>query len=154
MEKTYDGFGKTLMKTAAPLILVVDDDMDVLLWTSCVLDGAGYRSVRASSVDEALALMDREKPDLIITDLMMDSFHSGFSFAQRLRALEPYREIPIVVVTAAASKRGLDFVPRTAEDLEAMHVDALFSKPVKPQDLLAKVELLLARARSAGSEGA
>ena len=151
MERSHDVCWKNAMRPAAPLVLVVDDDIDVLTWTACVLEAAGYRSLRSSSVDEALDLMARETPALVITDLMMDSFHSGFTLAQRLRSIEKYKGIPIIVVTAAASKRGLDFSPRTAEDLDAMQVDALFAKPVKPHDLLGKIESLLARARSVES---
>jgi CheY-like chemotaxis protein len=142
------------MRPVSPLILVVDDDIDVLTWTSCVLESAGYRPLCSCSVDEAIDSMAREKPALVITDLMMDSFHSGFTFAQRLRSIEQYKEIPIIVVTGAASKRGLDFSPRTAEDLEAMQVDALFAKPVRPEDLLAKIESLLIRARAVDMESA
>lgn len=154
MEKSYDVVRKDVMRPASPPILVVDDDIDVLMWTSCVLESAGYRPLCSGSVDEALDSMAREKPALVITDLMMDSFHSGFTFAQRLRSIEQYKEIPIIVVTGAASKRGLDFSPRTAEDLKAMQVDALFAKPVRPQDLLGKIESLLARARAVDRENA
>lgn len=137
------------MNPAAPLIVVVDDDMDALALTSHVLEGAGYRVVCACSADEALQRMACEAPALVITDLMMDSLHAGFTFAHRLREDPQYERIPIIVVTAAASRRGFDFLPRADEDLQAMKVDALFSKPVKPAELLAKVDFLLTRPRCA-----
>jgi CheY-like chemotaxis protein len=53
------------------------------------------------------------------------------------------RRLPVVIVTAAASRAGFSFHPRTPEDLEAMHADAFFDKPVAPDELIAKVEELL-----------
>ena len=54
----------------------------------------------------------------------------------------------LAVVTGAASQRGFDFAPETPVDLEAMRVDALFSKPVSPNVLLAKVRSLLATSKA------
>ncbi len=64
--------------TKSPLILIVDDDYDFLEINRMILERAGYRVVTAAEPKQALARMEEEKPDLVITDLMMTSLDSGF----------------------------------------------------------------------------
>ena len=65
-----------------PLILIVDDDYDFLEINRMILERAGYRVVTAAEPQQALTKMAKEKPDLVISDLMMTSLDSGFSFAR------------------------------------------------------------------------
>lgn len=136
-----------------PLIVIVDDDIDFLDMNQRVLEKGGYRVACFSDAEEAIRAMAAERPDLIISDLMMESLDTGFAFSRRLREDARFQHIPIMIVTAAGSQRGFDFRPRTAEDLAAMRVDAFLEKPVTPKALLAKVEELLA-ARRRGAEKA
>ena len=124
-------------------ILVVDDDVDFLEWSRCVLESAGYRVSCLPNTEAACAALDDAPPRLIVSDLMMESLHSGFSFARRVKESAAERAIPVIMVTAAASQRGFDMSPQSAQDLAAMHVDAFFSKPVPPEQLLTKVQELL-----------
>ena len=133
------------MSATAPLILVVDDDIDILNWTALILEESGYRTCCCGTTDEAMRSVERELPALVITDLMMDSLHAGFSFVQRVRANPHLADLPIIIVTAAASRKGFDFNPRTKEDLEAMQVQAFFPKPVDAALLLEEVSALLAK---------
>lgn len=129
----------------APLIAVVDDDPDQLAFYRMVLEPAGYRVAAFHSADSARAALDRESPACIVTDLMMDTLDAGFSFARSYKEDPRFAGVPIILVTAVESQRGLDFAPRTADDLQSMHVDAFFSKPVEPRAFLRKVEDLLRR---------
>ncbi len=133
------------MQAALPLIMLVDDDPDFLDMNRHVLEDRGYRILCASDPQQALAKMAAHKPDLIITDLMMKSLDSGFSFARLLRQDIRFKNIPIIIVTAVGAQRGFDFRPRTPAELAAMCADAYFEKPVAPDTLLKKVEELLAR---------
>ncbi len=126
------------------LIMAVDDDADFLDIYRHILQRGGYRVACCATPDEAVAAMEEDPPRLIITDLMMDTLHSGFTFARAIRQDPRYGRIPIIIVTAAGSQRGFDFRPQTGEDLEAMCVDAYFDKPVEPKQLLAKIAELLA----------
>ncbi len=128
---------------AAPLILLVDDDVDFLEINRQILQGSGYRVACAEDPQAALAAMAREKPALIVTDLMMKSLDSGFSFARQLKADPQWAGIPVVIVTAVSSECGFDFRPRSPEDLAAMNVSAFFEKPVAPAALVSKVRELL-----------
>jgi CheY-like chemotaxis protein len=113
------------------LILIVDDDFDFIEINRHILETAGYRVAAAAEPAEALAKMTPEPPDLIITDLMMTTIDAGFSFSRAIK------EDP---------RFGLDFRPRTADDLARMHIDAYFDKPLPPDALLAKVRELLGAA--------
>ncbi len=124
-------------------ILLVDDDHDFLEMTSHVLEAAGYRVVCTSDPAQALQLVAAERPALVVSDLMMKALDSGFSLARAIKADERLRTIPVILVTAIASRLGYDFTPRTPADLAAMGADAFFEKPVAPARLLAEVQRLL-----------
>jgi len=133
------------MNRRTPLIMLVDDDLDFLEMNRHVLESRGYRVVCFSEPEKAFEQMAEEKPDIVITDLMMSTLDSGFSFSRRVKDDPRFRGIPVVLVTAVGSRRGFDFMPRSAEELKEMRVDAYFDKPVTPETLLAKVEELLER---------
>ena len=137
------------MTGTAALILIVDDDYDFLEINRHILERAGYRVVTAGDPSQALALREGERPDLIITDLMMTSVDSGFSLSRAVKEDARWSGIPVIISTSVSSALGLDFRPKAEGDLAAMNVDAYFDKPLKPDTLLAKIEELLAR----GGEG-
>lgn len=125
-------------------IVVVDDDPDQLEFSRFVLGSAGYRLSAHLEAAEALRCMESDPPDLLITDLMMDSLDAGFSLAERVKQTPGWGHVPVILMTAVESQRGFDFTPRTTEDLAAMNADAFFTKPINPQALLEKVRDLLA----------
>jgi CheY-like chemotaxis protein len=126
------------------LIMIVDDDYDFLEISRLILERAGYRVVTAVEPKQAFALIGSERPDLVITDLMMTSLDSGFLFARALKDDPDHAGIPVIIATSVTSSLGLDFRPRSAEDQAAMHVDAYFDKPLDVAKLLATVAELLA----------
>ena len=126
------------------LIMLVDDDRDFLEINRGLLEARGYRVVCFPDPDEALAALKRERPDLLVTDLMMKNLDSGFSLARAIKSERALAGIPVILVTAVASQRGFDFNPRTRDELAAMNAEAFFDKPVSPLALVAKVEELLA----------
>ena len=129
------------------LILIVDDDYDFLEITRLVLERAGYRVVTAAEPKQALSVMQKEKPDLVITDLMMTSLDSGFLFARAIKEDPRYADVPVIISTSVSSALGLDFRPRTEEERTHMHVDAYFDKPLDHSQLLATIAGLLAAKR-------
>jgi CheY-like chemotaxis protein len=126
----------------AKLILLVDDDRDFLEQNRGVLESLGYRVACVTDPQSALDSMARERPDLVVSDLMMKNLDSGFSLARAIKSR--WSDTPVILVTAVASQRGFDFNPHTREDLSAMNADAFFDKPVDPAALLGKVRELLA----------
>ncbi len=132
------------MPSQPATILLIDDDPDFLDINRHVLEAADYRVVAFTDAKQALEAMATEKPALIISDLMMANLDSGFSLSKQIKEDPRFADIPIIIATAVTSQLGLDFRPRTPEELAAMHVDAYFDKPIPPKALLAKVAELIA----------
>jgi DNA-binding response OmpR family regulator len=75
----------------------------------------------------------------------MSRLDSRFSFARFVKEDPRFQGTPVIILTSVTSRTGLDFHPKTPEDLAAMHVDAYFDKPVSPLALVEKVRELLHR---------
>jgi two-component system, chemotaxis family, chemotaxis protein CheY len=118
-----------------PLVLVVDDDPDILEAICDILAGEGYRVARARHGLEALRALDRERPALVLLDLMMPVM-DGLAFSQALRQRERDRGVPIVVISA-------DGNPQKAA---AVGARGFLAKPFDIDALLAEVASITARA--------
>jgi CheY-like chemotaxis protein len=79
-------------------ILVVDDDRDVVMFLSRLLQRAGYTVVTAGDPSQAVARTHQEKPDLILTDVTMPG-GGGLSVLDRLTMSTTWGAIPIIVLT-------------------------------------------------------
>ena len=135
--------------SAKKKVLLVDDDCDFVEISRRVLETKGYTVLCARDPQDALTRTTRDRPDLVITDLMMGGLAPGFSFTRQIREDAHLRDIPVIIATAINGQPGVEFTPRTPDDLAAMHAAAFFDKPVAPEALLAKVEELLAQQRNA-----
>jgi CheY-like chemotaxis protein len=125
------------------VILLIDDDVDFLEITSCILENQGYNVRRLTTPQEALENIQQNPPDLIVSDLMMGEFDAGFSIAKRLKADPQLAHIPIIIVTAVSSELGFNFSPRNPDELRAMNADAFICKPLNPKTFVEKIEELL-----------
>jgi CheY-like chemotaxis protein len=121
-------------------ILVVDDDPDFVEATRIVLEQAGYAVVSAASGDESLRVVRKEKPDLIILDVIMSSILDGLNVSQQLQADPDHKDIPIIMVTSIANTDYAELFPTD----EYVHISAFMTKPVQPDQLLGQVSRLLA----------
>lgn len=128
-----------------PLAVVIDDDYDALEWCKVILELDGFTVACFYDSNAALDYMLHHKPDVIISDLMMADLDSGFEFAEKIKKTPKLSTIPIIIITAAASRHGFDFTPRSEADLKSMHIDAFFSKPADPKALIGKIHELMAK---------
>jgi CheY-like chemotaxis protein len=125
------------------LVLLVDDDIDYLEVNRTVLESAGYRVQCCHDTQQALTAIEKRRPDLIVSDLMMRSLYEGFAFAKVLRGDPSTARVPIIMTTGINRQLGVSFEPSAEGDLEAMGVDAYLEKPVRAPALLAKVKELI-----------
>ena len=123
-------------------ILIVDDDADITEAMRIVLENKGYSVDAASDSKDALNHLKSQKPDLIILDVMMNTKSEGFDFARDLKKDPGSRDIPFLLLTAIKEKTGIDFKP-AAGDETWLPVEEFLDKPVKPEQLIEKVESLL-----------
>jgi len=124
-----------------PKILMVDDDVEYSALISGVLRKRGFEVVTASNADQAQQHVESEKPQLIILDVMMEHFDSGFALSKSIRA--QHGRIPTILLSAIGRETGIDFEPRSAEQLERMHADCFLDKGVTADELVLKIRELL-----------
>jgi len=119
----------------AKRILIVDDEPNIVLMLQARLQANGFECLTAEDGLSALELAKKEKPDLIILDLMLPKM-DGYKVCGLLKKDARYAKIPIVMFTA----RAQDEDKNLGEEVGA---DAYIVKPFEPQVLLGKIQELL-----------
>ncbi len=120
------------------LVAIIDDDPDILDASSLVLKSKGFNVITASNPHDGYKIVKENNPDLIILDVMMDEPDDGFFLAQKFR-----REkitTPILMYTSISKAVGMDFNKN-----EMVPVDDFVEKPISPDELVAKVQSLIAK---------
>jgi putative two-component system response regulator len=123
------------MNTDKPVILIVDDQMDNIQTIRDILGENQYRIIEATNGREALQILERVTPDLILLDAMMPVM-DGFETARYIRKNMATRLIPIIMITA------LDSVQDRVKGLEA-GVDDFITRPFHIIELRARIKNLL-----------
>ena len=116
-------------------ILLVDDDQDFVMMNEAVLKNLGYEVDKAYTAADGLEKVKEFKPDLIILDLMIEHYDSGFTFSHRIKSNEETRDIPIFMVTSVRRETDIEFDAKTGEEREWIKVDEFLEKPVSQRDL-------------------
>ncbi len=124
-------------------ILIVDDDTDLLEGQKMFLEKKGYTVETALSIEEGLEKAGQTAPDIIVADLMMEHYDSGFVFCKKVRDLPGLATVPIVMQTAAPRKVGFTFDTGASPGREWLKVDEVLTKPVPLEHLLGKIEQYL-----------
>jgi len=127
--------------SAAPRILVCDDEPQILRALKVILRDAGYEAVTASTGEEALDRAAVKPPEAAILDLMLPDL-DGVELTRRLRE---WSKMPIVVLSAVGEE------DRKVEALEA-GADDYVTKPFGPRELIARLEAVMRRAQPEGAE--
>ena len=128
-------------------ILMIDDDVNLVNVIKLVLESKNFEFAAAYSASEGLNKIIEFNPDLIILDVIMEDFVAGFRVVSELRTggpnskYAPYSAIPILMLTSVTSKTNVNFSDKVGTAL--LPVDAFIEKPVKPAELLSKIEELL-----------
>ncbi|MFW6138880.1 MAG: hydrogenase maturation protease [Spirochaetota bacterium] len=125
----------------AAKVLIIDDDVDMVEAERMVLENNGYEVEAAYDGKEGYDKIKKEKPDVIILDVMMATVEEGFQLAYKLRNEPDLKNLPIVMVTSVGKVTGYKFDPKKDEDY--LPVTEYLEKPVKPQTLLSAIEKAL-----------
>ena len=131
------------MGRAPQRVLVVDDEPKITEVVGSYLRNAGYTPLTAAGGEEALRIFEKERPALVILDLMLPDL-SGEEVCRKIRARS---RVPIIMLTAKVEDsdavRGLQ-----------LGADDYVTKPFSPRQLIARVEAVLRRAADTGSPAA
>lgn len=120
-------------------ILLVDDDPDLVTATKIVLE-TKYEVITATEGDEGLRKAKEESPDLIILDVIMP-VKDGFTAAEQIKKDPKLSEIPIIMLTSYADRKGETNIPVSKGMM--LEAEDYIEKPVKPEELLKRVDALL-----------
>lgn len=125
------------MPAVAPLILLAEDDRHIRETTSDLLTLAGVRVETAPSGRTAETILERERVDLVITDLLMPD-GDGLWLLERIRSDEQKKHVPVILLTAHA-----DTTEQAAR--AKSRADAFLVKPFDPDLLIETVRRFLGR---------
>ena len=114
------------------LVLVVDDEFDVLSAYTMLFEYRGFRVRTAGNGAEALAVAARERPDIVLSDMMMPVM-DGAELCMRWRTDPALRDIPFILASAGILRQDL-VVP----------YDTFFKKPIRFDVLLEEINKLIA----------
>ena len=134
-------------KTDSKKIMVIDDDPDYKDAVTTILKSAMYDVVTASNPKEGKERVLEEKPDLILLDIMMDSLFDGFSLCNAIKTSKEFEDVkntPIIFVSAVKELTGTRF-QFDGMDQGMAGPDDYIDKPVKPDNLLARIAKFLER---------
>ncbi len=121
-------------------ILVVDDDPDFVEITRLILESHDYEVISASNGSEGLDMARKEKPDLVILDVMMSSILDGLDMSWKMQEDNDLSHIPILMVTSIAHTDYATLFPID----QYIHIDGFLSKPVSSDKLLSTVKRMIA----------
>ena len=116
-------------------ILIVDDEPDVVVPIQFLMEQQGYKVIIANSGEDALALIYKYKPNLVLLDIMLPGI-DGYEVCEIVRLNANYRDVNIVFLTAKGREAEI------AKGL-TLGADAYISKPFSNDELVAKVKELL-----------
>ncbi len=115
-------------------ILVVDDEPNIVAVLQARLEHLGYQVISAANGVEALEKVEKERPDLVILDVLMPEM-SGYHFMEALKAKrETIPPIPIIVISAR---------PKMEQLFEPWNIYCFLPKPFEAKDFVARVALAL-----------
>ncbi|MDJ0815037.1 MAG: response regulator [Desulfobacterales bacterium] len=128
----------------AKKVLVVDDDPDVRLFSVTVLEENGYEPLEAANGEEGLKVIKKEKPELIILDVLMPR-QSGIRLYRELKTDKSYKDIPIIILSGIAKKTFLRSQKALTEfgGKEVPEPKVYLEKPVEPEVLAEEIKKIL-----------
>ncbi len=118
-------------------VLIIEDNLTLLDGIAFELEMRGYTPMQAMDGQEALQMLETERPDIIVSDIAMPNM-DGYQLLENVRKNENIRDLPIIFLTAFDSKNAM----RLAKELG---VDDYLVKPFQPEDLVLAIENKLKR---------
>jgi CheY-like chemotaxis protein len=122
----------------AKKVLMIDDDQEFVEAITNVLDAKGYDVVSANDGKDGVAMAKKERPDIILLDVMMTTKSEGFDVAREMSKDPNLKGTPVVMLTGIRREMNLPF--GFEPDADWLPVKAVLEKPVKPEVLLKTIE--------------
>lgn len=124
-------------------IFIVDDDNDIIDALSMVLTKHDYQVASSTTASDALEKIKKEKPDLILLDVMFPEDPSkGFELSRVFHNDDAVKNIPVVILSAINVKFKLGFSRKTIDD-SWMPVKEFIEKPIEPEKLIEAIKRII-----------
>lgn len=138
----------TAQVAAKATVLLIDDDPDFVAGTRVTLEANGYRTLTALTGADGLDLARKEKPDVILLDIIMP-YQDGFMVCETLKADAELAKIPVIMLTSFSERlRETSYAALQGMMLEA---EDYLDKPVRPSELVRRIEAVL-KAKGASAQ--
>lgn len=121
--------------------MIVDDDVDTLNQMKFHVENFGYDTIIAESQKDGEKIIETEKPDLAILDLMMENKDSGFILCYKIK--KKYPDVPVIIATAVTAETGMVFGLDTEEERNWIKADQYLEKGIRPDQLQREINKLL-----------
>ncbi len=126
-----------MLNTDEPIrVVCIEDEPEMIELIKLILGRKNFQLIGAVGGREGLGVVRKEKPDLVLLDLMMPDI-DGWEVYQQMKADEELKDIPVIIVTAKA--QSIDKVL----GLHIAKVDDYVTKPFGPQELLTSINKVL-----------
>ena len=122
-------------------IVLIDDDQDMHEAIKLILEPEGYRVSCYSTGPAGLEAVRRDKPDLLLLDIMLASPSEGFHLAYELKEDAILKELPVVMISAIGQTTGMDYAKELGT--EYVRAEGFLEKPLDAQTLRATVKKVL-----------
>ena len=122
-------------------VLLVDDDIDFLAIMKANLEASGYEVFTGETGEETGPLIDEHTPDIVVMDLMLEHYDTGFVVCYEIKKKRP--SLPVIICSAVEQEEGLAFDTATEEERAWIKADAFLAKPIRYEQLLNRIEKLL-----------
>ena len=116
-------------------VVIVDDDMKVIILLEKIMGQLGFEVFSAGDGDKALELVKKEKPDLLISDMLIPGIH-GIELSKMIKNDPEYKDIIIILMTSVYSK-----VEYTSKDMASM-ADKFVEKPIDVKNMISLISTL------------
>ena len=123
------------MTVKSAKLLIVDDEPATVQMIETFIQINGYKAATAYNGKDGLTMLELEKPDLVILDLMMPDME-GFEVCQRMRASDAFKTTPILIISARTDQESIDRA-------YASGANGYLTKPFQLPELLSEIERLV-----------
>lgn len=117
------------------IILVIDDDPDILDSVKAILSSSGFKVVTAATGKEGLGLLEKNYPDVVLVDMMMETIDAGSKVARKIKESDP--KLPVYLLSSIGSATEANI------EIDKLGFNGVFQKPVDPDNLISSIKRTL-----------
>jgi CheY-like chemotaxis protein len=126
-------------------IVMIDDNTDFLFTMETFLQRNGFEVHTAEDGEQGMASIRKERPDVVMLDIMMETLFSGFEVCKQVRSDDDLLDTPIIGISGMVEELEIDY--KQWPDYDYFKPDAFLDKPVDKQQLLRLIPEVIEKAK-------